>query len=421
MNSLQKAQALDRSDILAEFYQRFYHPENEIYLDGNSLGKQPLKTKERLVSVLDKQWGEHLISSWNKHWLDLPNRIATKISRLLNADSHEVVVGESTSVNLFKLTHALIASGLYPKQLITDSLNFPTDNYILEGISSYLKMRPPLCVNYSSDLGADIEQLKEAVRSNPGVLCLSLVSYKSAYYYPAKMLNAFAKSHDSIIIWDLSHAVGAVHFDVKETETLAAIGCTYKYLNGGPGSPAFLYIDNSLISYLSSPIQGWFGHANPFDFTSAFEAAKGIEKFNAGTPQILSLSALEIGLDITLDAGIRPIREKSELLGNYLIEKIQSELIPIGFKLESPEGHENRGSHVTISHQESWRICQCLLHPIVGEPKITIDFRPNKYIRIGMAPLYTRYIDLWQTVERLRAIVASREFEQHDGKKPVVT
>ncbi len=421
MTNLQKAQALDQSDRLAEFYQRFYHPENEIYLDGNSLGKQPLKTKERLVSVLDEQWGQQLIGSWNKHWLELPKRIAGKIAQLVNADSDEVVVGESTSVNLFKLAHALIESGLYPKRLITDSLNFPTDNYILEGISSYLKMSPPLCVSYSSDLEADIAQLKEVIRSNQGVLCLSLVSYKSAYYYPAKMLNAFAKSHDSIIIWDLSHAVGAVHFDVKETETLAAIGCTYKYLNGGPGSPAFMFIDSQLSSSLSSPIQGWFGHANPFEFTSAFEAAKGIEKFNAGTPQILSLSALEIGLEITLDAGIRPIREKSELLGNYLIEKIQSELIPIGFKLESPEGYENRGSHVTISHQESWRICQCLLHPKRGEPKITIDFRPDKYIRIGMAPLYTRYIDLWQTVERLRAIVTSREFEQHDGKKPVVT
>jgi kynureninase len=421
MNSLQKAQALDRADILAEFYDRFYHPENEIYLDGNSLGKQPLKTKERVVSVLDDQWGQHLIGSWNKHWLELPKRLAAKIARLLNADSHEVVVGESTSVNLFKLAHALVESKLYPRQLITDSLNFPTDSYILEGICAYLQMRAPLCVTYSSDLGADVEQLKETIRSNPGVLCLSLVSYKSAFYYPAKMLNAFAKSHDSIIIWDLSHAVGAVHFDVKETETLAAIGCTYKYLNGGPGSPAFLYIDNSLISSLFSPIHGWFGHANPFDFSSAFKAAKGIEKFNAGTPQILSLSALEVGLDLTLEAGIRPIRQKSEILGNYLMEKIRSELIPLGFKLESPEGHENRGSHITISHQESWRICQCLLHPKEREPKITIDFRPDKYIRIGMAPLYTRYIDLWQTIERLRTIVENNEFEQHDGKRPMVT
>jgi kynureninase len=421
MTNLQKAQALDQSDRLAEFYQRFYHPASEIYLDGNSLGKQPLKTKERLVSVLDGQWGQQLISSWNKHWLELPKRIAGKVAQLVNADSGEVVVGESTSVNLFKLAHALIESGLYPKRLITDSLNFPTDNYILEGISSYLKLSPPLCVSYSSDLEADVEQLKEVIRSNPGVLCLSLVSYKSAYYYPAKMLNDFAKSHDSIIIWDLSHAVGAVHFDVKETKTLAAIGCTYKYLNGGPGSPAFMFIDSQLTASLSSPIQGWFGHENPFDFSSAFEAAKGIEKFNAGTPQILSLAALEVGIDLTLEAGIKPIREKSEQLGNYLIQLISSELVPLGFALESPENHDQRGSHVTLSHCDSWRICQCLLNPIEREPKITIDFRPDKYIRIGIAPLYTRFIDLWQTVERLRTIVVSKEYEQHDGKKPVVT
>ena len=421
MNNRKIAQGLDRKDPLAHFKKAFFHSENEIYLDGNSLGKLPLKVKEIMTTVMQNQWGKYLIRSWNEHWLDLPKGLATKIAQLLNAKAKEVLVGESTSVNLYKLAQALMQSGRYPKQFLTDSLNFPTDNYILEGISRENALAKPICIQYSSDLKADLNLLKDQISAYPGIVCLSLVSYKSAYYYPMKALNLHAKENNSIIIWDLSHAVGAVAFDLKETQTLAAIGCTYKYLNGGPGSPAFMYIEETLIPHLLSPIQGWFGHAKPFDFSQDYHPATGIEKFEAGTPKVLSLAAMEAGIDITLAAGIKNISAKSVTLTTALIEQIERELVPLGFKLESPREASERGSHVTISHQESWRICQCLLHGKEKRSKIIPDFRPPNYIRLGIAPLYIGHEDLWLTVERLKEIVVDKEYENYSQNRPTVT
>lgn len=421
MNKQALAQEKDQQDPLAKFRSYFTQNENEIYLDGNSLGKLPLKTKGKIVNLIEEQWGKKLIRSWNDHWLALPKRIAEKLALLLNALPTEIVVGESTSVNLYKLIHALVQSKQFPNQLITDSLNFPTDNYILEGISHQLNLPQSICVGYSTDLKADLDRLRETIKKTPGILCLSLVSYKSAYCYPMKELNAFAAKHKSIIVWDLSHAVGAVHIDFKQSNTLAAIGCTYKYLNGGPGAPAFLYVAEPLISKLSTPIQGWFGHRRPFDFSPTFEAAEGIEKFDAGTPPILSLAALEIGLDITLEAGIQSIQKKSESLTSFLMSLIKEELIPLGFKLESPVELSERGSHITLSHLASWRICQCLLQGKNNGLKIIPDFRPDKYIRLGIAPLYIGFYDLLLTVERLKEIILEKEFEQYDEQRPTVT
>jgi len=421
MNTLEFAQQCDRNDELSSFYHRFQHPDDLIYLDGNSLGKQPLETEAIIDELLKEQWGKNLIRSWNDHWLDLPKNVAAHIAEILKVKPSEVSVGESTSVNLYKLAHALVHSGKFQPQLITDSLNFPTDNYILEGIATQGDLAKVICVNHPSDLEADLERLKQTIRENPGVICLSLVSYKSAYLYPIKMLNAFAKDANSIIIWDLSHAVGAVNLDLKNTGTLAAIGCTYKYLNGGPGAPAFLYVDEGLIGELKSPIQGWFGHSNPFDFASEFKPAAGIDKFKAGTPQILSLAPLKAGLSLTLEASTKKIRAKSIATSSYLLDLVQSELVPLGFTIESPLEVEKRGSHITLSHQESWRICQCLQHPIANRPTIIVDFRPDRFIRIGITPLYTRFEDLWKTVERLKEIVSTEEYLRHDGKKPVVT
>jgi len=421
MNKRKIAQDWDKNDPLAKFKKVFHHPPNEIYLDGNSLGKLPLKAKEIMTTVIEEQWGNHLIRSWNEHWLALPKRLARKLAKILNSRPEEIVVGESTSVNLYKLAGALIQSGRYPKQFLTDSLNFPTDNYILEGISRENALAKPICIQYTSDLKADILLLEHHIKTHPGIICLSLVSYKSAYYYPIKALNRFAKENDSIIIWDLSHAVGAVAIDLKETNTLAAIGCTYKYLNGGPGSPAFIYLDQSLIPTLSSPIQGWFGHAKPFDFSNEYLPTSGIEKFDAGTPTILSLAAMEAGIDITLTAGIKNIRAKSLALSTTLIQQIEIELFPLGYSLESPQEGNERGSHITISHQESWRICQCLLNGKATQPKIIPDFRPPHYIRLGIAPLYIGQEDLWTTIERLKEIICEKEFENYSDKRPTVT
>ena len=421
MNKREKAQECDRKDPLTLYKTAFFHPENEIYLDGNSLGKLPLKAKENIATLMQEQWGENLIRSWNDHWLDLPKRLAAKLAQLLNVNAKEILVGESTSVNLYKVAHALIQSGHYPKQFLTDSLNFPTDNYILEGISRENALTKSFCVQYTTDLKADLNLLKEQIIAHPGVICLSLVSYKSAYYYPMKALNLHAKEHNSIIIWDLSHAVGAVAIDLKETHTLAAIGCTYKYLNGGPGSPAFIYLEGSLIPHLLSPIQGWFGHAKPFDFSQDYLPARGIEKFDAGTPSVLSLAAMEVGIDITLDAGIKSIRAKSIALSNFFLDTFYTALAPLGYVLESPENEAERGAHITLSHQASWLICQCLIQGKEKRPKIIPDFRPPHYIRLGIAPLYTGYEDMWHTLERLKEIAQNKEFEQYSDIRPNVT
>ncbi len=293
MSQRMSSQNLDKMDELVHFKSRFYNSSNEIYMDGNSLGKLPIQTKNQISSLVENQWGKNLIRSWNDHWLELPKRVGSKIAKLINADKEEVLVGESTSVNLYKLGCALIASKIFPKQLLTDSLNFPTDNYILDGICKQYSVSKPIVISYNSDLRAEIDKLKKKINDCSGILCLSLVTYKSAYRYPMKLLNDYAKKNNSIIIWDLSHAVGVVDIDVKKTNTIVAIGCTYKYLNGGPGSPAFIYIKKSMIKKLNSPIQGWFGHKRPFDFSNNFVPAEGIEKFEAGTQHIISLAALE--------------------------------------------------------------------------------------------------------------------------------
>lgn len=421
MNTLEFAQQCDQQDELAAFYDRFHHPKDLIYLDGNSLGKQPIAVKDIINEVITEQWGERLIRSWNEHWLELPQRIGDQIAQLLKVNASEINVGESTSVNLYKLAHALVRSGRFGNQLITDSLNFPTDNYILEGIQSQLNLKAIITIQHPSDLEADLEVLKENIARNPGVICLSLVSYKSAYRYPMKMLNDFAKEHQSIIIWDLSHAVGAVDLDLKASNTLAAVGCTYKYLNGGPGAPAFLYIDQSLISALETPIQGWFGHSQPFDFSADYVAGKGVTQFKAGTPQILSLASLKAGLLITLEANTKRLQAKSQQLSTYLLDLVETELTPLGYILESPRDTNQRGSHLTLSHEESWRICQCLQHPKPNRPTIIVDFRPDRFLRIGITPLYTRFEDLWLTAKRLKEIVSTEEYLNHDGTKPVVT
>ena len=236
-----------------------------------------------------------------------------------------------------------------------------------------------------------------------------------------KLLNDYAKKNNSIIIWDLSHAVGVVDIDVKKTNTIVAIGCTYKYLNGGPGSPAFIYIKKSMIKKLNSPIQGWFGHKRPFDFSNNFVPAEGIEKFEAGTQHIISLAALESGIDITLEAGIKNISNKSKQMSKYMISKIKNELTRLGFVLESPENFDERGSHVTLSHEHSWQICQCLTNPVGKKIKVIPDFRPERYIRFGLAPLYLSFNDIKITVQRLKEIVENKEYKNKKKGRPIVT
>lgn len=410
----------DTNDPLAGFKRRFFSVPDEIYLDGNSLGKMPIEAQTTVEKVLQQQWGQRLIRSWNEQWLDLPTRIAGKYAQLLGTNAANIIIGESTSVRLYQIVYALLNSHKYSR-LITDNLNFPTDLYILEGLEKAFELPQTLVVDYGQELEADIETLKAEIQKKPCIVCLSLVSYKSAYLYPMAELNRWAQAHHSIIVWDLSHAVGVVPIDFQATQTKAAIGCTYKFMNGGPGAPALMYVGQSLQNELKNPIQGWFGHAKPFDFSPSYRAADGIHRFASGTPQILSLAAMEAGIDITLKAGIKPIRKKSIQQTDYLISTFQEELKPYGFELFSPQESTRRGSHISLIHPQAWQICQALQEGIEDYPPVIPDFRPPQIIRMGVAPLYTSFEDLTITVKYLKAIVENQWYFKYPTDKPQVT
>ena len=421
MIDLSNAKLLDKKDVLSKFHSLFYHQKNEIYFDGNSLGKLPLQAQKTIEEAVQKQWGEGLIRSWNQYWLSLSSRISDKYSELLGAEKGEIIIGESTSVSLYQVTYALLKEGNFPKQLSTDILNFPTDLYVLEGLGKSFEIPPLKIISYKDEVEAEIEILKASIKNNPGIVCLSLVSYKSAYLYPMKQLNRWASKNKSIIVWDLSHAVGAVAIDLKETETIIALGCTYKYMNGGPGAPAFLYINKEWYSKLSNPIQGWFGHQHPFNFSKKYEAANSIKRFASGTPAILSLIGMEAGIDITLEAGIKLLQEKSIQQSEAFIKEVINKLVPLGFSIESPLDHRKRGSHVTISHYASWQICQALIAGNGEHPKIIPDFRPPHFIRFGITPLYTRFEEIKRVIEVLREIAERKLYLNFPLEKLEVT
>ena len=422
MIDLKKAKALDQNDPLWYMRERFVHQKNEIYMDGNSLGKLPKVAVQNLDQSIRKQWGERLIRSWNETWLELPLRIAKKYSQLLNTKKEEILIGESTSVRLYQIIHALLRSGLFKKHLGSDKLNFPTDLYILQGLVKDLSLESPTVVAYDQEIIADLELLKTAIQNNPGIYCLSLVSYKSAFLYPMKSMNLWAAKHQSVIVWDLSHAVGAVPIDLKASHSKIALGCSYKYMNGGPGAPAFLFVEETLQQQLFNPIQGWFGHQSPFSFDSQYLPENGINRFAIGTPPILSMQAMEAGIDLVLEAGIKNIRNKSEQLCQFFLSGVVSRLVALGFALESPTEISNHGAHITLSHTASWQICKALIHGGSNKVPVVIpDFRPPAFIRFGIAPLYTSFEDLYKVICRLEEIILKKEHLLYDNKRSKVT
>ena len=411
----------DNNDDLKSFKSRFVNNENEIYLDGNSLGKLPVVTENDLITAVKNEWGQNLISSWNDNWLKMSEKINFKMSKLINSDNDEVLVGESTSVNLYKILYCLLDSNQYKKNLVTDCLNFPSDNYIVEGLKDYTEKKEITILNYNNNLSCNIDLLKKSIQENPGIYCLSLVTYKSSFLYPIKELNEFAENNKSIIVWDCSHAIGVVDIDVKDSKTKAAIGCTYKFLNSGPGSPSFLYVSKDILNHLQNPIKGWFGHSKPFDFENKYKPADNINKFNAGTPSVLSLIPVNTGLDLVLEAGITNIRNKSIELGEYLIKIINIELNKFDVKITSPIESKSRGSHITIQHKEAWKICKLLVRGDKNRKKIIPDFRPENNIRLGFSPLYVSFIDLYETVIAIKDILENKEYLKIDDSKPEVT
>ncbi|MDA0330741.1 MAG: kynureninase [Bacteroidetes bacterium] len=416
------AKELDAKDILNKFRNEFIYPEDKLYFDGNSLGLLSKKTKESLKEVINNEWGQHLISSWNNSWMNLPKKVSKKVSIILNSNENEIYVGGSTSLNLYKLLLSLIKSSNSIKNISTDNLNFPSDKYICEGICNDYNLKFNLLDYDNNNNLPNIDVLEQFIKKNNGIIVLSLVTYKSSYRYPISKINRICQENDSIAIWDLSHAIGAIDIDMKINEIDYAIGCTYKYLNGGPGSPAFIYARNEKQVGLKSPIKGWFSHSDPFDFSMKYVQSESMNKFSSGTPHIISMSTLDSSLDITINATTKKIENKSIDLYNFFTEIFYDRLLNLGFKIITPKNKDERGSHISIVHKESWRITKCLTDPeYPGEKKIIVDFRPPNIIRIALTPLYVSFNDIFRVCIRLVQIIESNEYEKKDGSKDIVT
>ena len=415
------AKNLDSKDKLSKFRDKFILPEDKIYLDGNSLGILARNIINDINYTIKEEWGNNLISSWNKSWIKLPRLISQKLASIIKSDVDEVYVGSSTSINLFKLIKSILQSNKSIMNITTDNLNFPSDKYICELVAKDFNIEFNF-LNYESDLMADIEKLKEFIIKKRGIVVLSHVAFKSSYRYPIEEISKFCKDNNTIVIWDLSHSVGAVNIDMGSNQVDYAVGCTYKYLNGGPGSPAFIYVRKQELRKLKSPIRGWFSHDKPFEYSNEYSESNSIEKFSNGTPHILSLSTLKTSLDITLEATTEELNIKSAKLFDYFVSIYSNKLKKLNFELLTPMDKNKRGSHIAISHKEAWRISKCLINPIDNNKlSIVIDFRPNNIIRIALTPLYTSFEDIYLISKRLINIINDGEYKRKDNLMEGVT
>ncbi|MBP8948829.1 MAG: kynureninase [Candidatus Promineofilum sp.] len=415
--TLADARALDAADPLSAFRERFVSADPAlIYLDGNSLGRLPRATAGRLATVVEEEWGERLVRGWGEGWFEAPQRIGGKLAGLLGAAADEVVLADSTSVNLFKLALAALLAQPERQVIVTDDLNFPSDLYVLES-AARLAGASVRVVPSADGIHGPVEALVAALDGDTALLSLSHTVFKSGYTYDMSALTAAAHHAGALALWDLSHSAGAVAVDLNGAAADLAVGCTYKYLNGGPGAPAFLYVRRDRQEQLANPISGWIGRRDPFDFALDYAPAPGIARFLTGTPPILSLSAVEPGVEMLLEAGMERLRERSVRLSEYLIGRWQERLEPLGFRLNSPRDPARRGSHVSLGHPEGLRVNLALIH----DQHVLPDFRRPDNIRLGIAPLYNTFADLYTAVERLRAVVVERLYERYDESGLTVT
>jgi kynureninase len=413
------AQALDAADELAPFRQRFVVDDPElIYLDGNSLGRLPKESIGRLRDLVERQWGVELIRGWNQGWIDLPERVGAKIARLVGARPEEVIISDATSVNLFKLATAAIRARPDRTRVVTDDLNFPSDLYILQGILAAAGPEYELVVVPSADgIHGPQEGLAAAIDERTALVTLSLTTFKSSYTYNMAAVTALAHEAGALMLWDTSHAVGALPIFLNEAGADLAIGCTYKYVNGGPGGPAYLYVRQDLQETLANPVPGWMGQKNAFAFGLRYDPEPGIRHYLTGTPAVLSLAAIESGVDLLLEAGMDRLRRKSLAQTEYLIQLWRHELEPLGFRLKSPAQAERRGSHITLGHDEGWRIAQAL----IGEMNVLPDFRAPDNIRFGVAPLYNTFGQIHAAAGRLKRVVVEERYLAYPAAPKVVT
>jgi kynureninase len=395
-----RAERLDAADPLAAFRERFVIDDPDLlYLDGNSLGRLPIATRERLRAGVD-QWGTELVSGWHE-WIELPERAGGLLAtEVLGAGPGEVIVTDSTTVNLFKLASAVLDTR--PGDVVTDTGNFPTDRYVLEGVARRhgreLRLFEPDPID--GPLPEDVEAA--CAGGEVALVSLSHVAYRSGALADMEAIGAATAAP---VLWDLSHSAGAVPIELERRGVELAVGCTYKYLNAGPGAPAFLYVREELQQGLRTPIQGWFGQRDQFQMDRAYDPESGVRGFLAGTPPILALMAVEEGARLIGEAGIDALRTKAAALTELAVELHDEHLAPLGFELASPRDPTRRGGHVSIAHPEAWPICRALIE----RARVVPDFRGPDSIRLGLPPLYTRFADVYDALDRLRTLVERGE------------
>lgn len=397
---LEVIKALDSADPFAEVRKAFSIPVNKIYLDGNSLGPLTLVAKQRALEVIEKQWGNDLIASWNLHdWINLPITVGEKIAPLLGASSNQTICCDSVSINLFKLITCALAGNPERTTILSTTNNFPTDLYVAEGIQRLLggnRCRLQLVENH---------ELNSALKQKPGVLLLTQTDYRTGEIFDIEKLTSQAHANGTPVIWDLSHSVGVLPLEMDKWNVDFAVGCTYKYLNGGPGAPAFLYVAHNQQENCFQPLSGWMGHKAPFEFLSTYTACNGINKFLSGTPPILSMSVLDAALAVYEKIDIHQLREKSIQLTELFMSLLGETGTLRQLQLRSPISAKIRGSQLAFAHQNSFGISQAL-----AAKQVIADFRSPDLLRFGFSPLTLRYEDIWLAVEALQEVMAEEQY-----------
>lgn len=395
--------ARDANDPLAHFRSRFALPQGVIYLDGNSLGACPAAVAERLGHVIAHEWGEGLIRSWNRaDWIGLPTRVGDKIGRLIGARPGETVVADSTSINLFKVLAAALGMRPGRKRIVSQRDNFPTDLYMAQGLARLLEQGHELVLLPDDPDG---DTVIDALDDDTAVLMLTHVNYRTGRLHDMARLGAAAHACGALTLWDLAHSAGALPVDLNAVEADFAVGCGYKYLNGGPGAPAFVWVAERHQRACGQPLSGWMGHASPFAFDPDYRPAEGITRYLCGTPPVLATSALECGVDLMLEADMATMREKSIALTTLFIERVEARCPPL--TLVSPRDPAIRGSQVSFRHPQGYALMQALIsRGVIG------DFRAPDNVRFGFAPLYNSFCDVWDAVEIMAALLATGEWDR---------
>jgi len=413
---LDHATALDGGDPLGAFVGAFVADDPHlVYFDGNSLGRLPRRTVDALARVVHEEWGGELVRGWD-HWIDLPTAVGDRLgAAVLGAGPGQVVVCDSTTVNLFKLAAAALDARAGRGVVVTDDANFPTDRYVLEGLARTRGLTVRM-VATDPVHGIDPEAVSAAMDADVGLATFSHVDYRSGAVADVETLTAIAHRAGALTLWDLSHGAGAVPATLDGWGVDLAVGCGYKYLNGGPGAPAWLYVGRALQDGLVPPVWGWFGQTDQFAMGPTYRPAPGIRRWLAGTPPVLGLVAVDHGVALLRDAGMARVRAKGLALTSYAATLAEAWLVPLGFHVGSPADPARRGSHLALHHQEAYRLGRAL-----READVVPDHRPPDLLRIGLAPLSTRYAEVWEGMDRIRRLAEEQAWRRYDPSPGRVT